>query len=87
MKSHVPLRFFAAHSPEALLKIIEVAPGVTVVGTEAGEVYVRQKEDIVGNSEAAMAAGMPWKVNALDRQTAEVKDVAITEAAGVGRGA
>ena len=42
---------------EALVELVEVGPGVAVVGAEAGEVDVGEEEDVV-DDEAGVAAGV-----------------------------
>ena len=85
VERHVEVGVLVADLDEAGLEVVEVAPHVAVVRPEAGEVDVGQEEHPVADPEAAVAAGVPGQVDGLDRgAAAEVEDVAVGEAGGIG---
>lgn len=70
--------------PQAVVELVEVGPGIAVVGAEAGQVDVGQKEHVV-DDQTGMASGMSWQVQRLDGYAAaEIEDVPLFEPFGIG---
>ena len=87
VERHVPAGVLVADLGQARLEVLEVAPHVAVVRPEAGQVDVGQEEHVAADAEAAVATGVAGQVHGLDgRAAAEVEDVTVGEAVGVGTG-
>ena len=84
VERHVVAGVLVADLRQARLEVLEVAPHVAVVRAEAGEVDVGEEEHLAVDTEAAVAAGVAGEVHGLDGRAAEIEDVAVAEAGGIG---
>ena len=81
---HVEAGVLVADLHQRRLEVLEIAPHVAVVRAEPGEVDVGQEEH-VADPEPAVTAGVAGEVDGLDGDaTAEIEDVPVLEALGVG---
>ena len=71
MERDVVVGFFVTYPEKACFEVIEIAPDVTVVGPESGQINVRKEEDATTYAKATMTTGVSREMNWFDRGSAK----------------